>query len=31
LLAPSRPERIVVSTTLLGRPADPLVVEFGVR
>lgn len=31
LLAPNRPDRIVVSTVLLGRQSDPLVVEFGAQ
>lgn len=31
LLAPNRPDRMMVSAVLLGRRADPLVIEFGVR
>ncbi len=31
ILAPNRPERLVVSTVLLGRRSDPLVIEFGVQ
>lgn len=31
LLAPNRPDRIVVSAVLLGRQSDPLVIEFGAQ
>jgi hypothetical protein len=31
LLAPNRPDRVVVSAVLLGRRSDPLVIEFGLK